>query len=75
MTPKEFSKANNGADDVFLCEYEYDIHCNTGIVSSVLHTLMMVKRIVRKLRVKGSGILLKFLAQIVKMMYNMKRNK
>nr|GMC62262.1 origin of replication complex subunit 1A-like [Ipomoea batatas] len=32
MTPKEFSKANNGADDVFLCEYEYDIHCNTGIV-------------------------------------------
>ncbi|XP_019155324.1 PREDICTED: origin of replication complex subunit 1A-like isoform X4 [Ipomoea nil] len=26
LTPKEFSKANNGGDDVFLCEYEYDIH-------------------------------------------------
>ncbi|KAF6151760.1 hypothetical protein GIB67_010334 [Kingdonia uniflora] len=26
MNPKEFSKANNGGDDVFLCEYEYDIH-------------------------------------------------
>lgn len=25
MTPKEFSKANNDGDDVFLCEYEYDI--------------------------------------------------
>ncbi|KAF8403830.1 hypothetical protein HHK36_011936 [Tetracentron sinense] len=26
MKPKEFSKANNEGDDVFLCEYEYDIH-------------------------------------------------
>ncbi|KAK9273264.1 hypothetical protein L1049_018071 [Liquidambar formosana] len=26
MNPKEFSKANNEGDDVFLCEYEYDIH-------------------------------------------------
>ena len=25
MNPKEFVKANEG-DDVFLCEYEYDIH-------------------------------------------------
>lgn len=25
MKPKEFAKANEG-DDVFLCEYEYDIH-------------------------------------------------
>nr|GME04333.1 origin of replication complex subunit 1A-like [Ipomoea batatas] len=25
LTPKEFSKANNGGDDIFLCEYEYDI--------------------------------------------------
>ncbi|XP_074292511.1 origin of replication complex subunit 1B-like [Silene latifolia] len=25
MTPKEFTKANNEGDDVFLCEYEYDI--------------------------------------------------
>ncbi|XP_031281563.1 origin of replication complex subunit 1B-like [Pistacia vera] len=24
--PKEFSKASNEGDDVFLCEYEYDIH-------------------------------------------------
>ncbi|KAJ4844010.1 Origin of replication complex subunit 1B [Turnera subulata] len=26
MSPKEFAKANNEGDDVFLCEYEYDIH-------------------------------------------------
>ncbi|XP_077209975.1 origin of replication complex subunit 1-like isoform X2 [Tasmannia lanceolata] len=26
MNPKEFSKANNEGDDVFLCEYEYDVH-------------------------------------------------
>ncbi|KAL3818134.1 hypothetical protein ACJIZ3_004039 [Penstemon smallii] len=26
MSPKEFSKASNEGDDVFLCEYEYDIH-------------------------------------------------
>ncbi|KAG8389011.1 hypothetical protein BUALT_Bualt02G0185000 [Buddleja alternifolia] len=26
MTPKEFSNAGNEGDDVFLCEYEYDIH-------------------------------------------------
>ncbi|KAF5192232.1 Origin recognition complex subunit [Thalictrum thalictroides] len=26
MSPKEFSKATNGGDDVFLCEYEYDVH-------------------------------------------------
>lgn len=25
MIPKEYAKANYG-DDVFLCEYEYDIH-------------------------------------------------
>ncbi|KAL0435415.1 UNVERIFIED_CONTAM: Origin of replication complex subunit [Sesamum radiatum] len=25
MSPKEFSKAGNDGDDVFLCEYEYDI--------------------------------------------------
>lgn len=25
MNPKEYAKANEG-DDVFLCEYEYDIH-------------------------------------------------
>lgn len=25
MNPKEYSKANEG-DDVYLCEYEYDIH-------------------------------------------------
>lgn len=25
MTPKEFSNAGNEGDDVFLCEYEYDI--------------------------------------------------
>lgn len=25
MNPKEYAKANNG-DDVFFCEYEYDIH-------------------------------------------------
>lgn len=25
MTPKEFSSAGNEGDDVFLCEYEYDI--------------------------------------------------
>lgn len=25
MTPKEFAKANEG-DDIFYCEYEYDIH-------------------------------------------------
>lgn len=24
--PKEFSKASNDGDDVFLCEYEYDVH-------------------------------------------------
>lgn len=24
--PKEFEKARNDGDDVFLCEYEYDIH-------------------------------------------------
>ncbi|GAV59773.1 AAA domain-containing protein/PHD domain-containing protein/BAH domain-containing protein, partial [Cephalotus follicularis] len=24
-SPKDFSKANNGGDDVFLCEYKYDI--------------------------------------------------
>ncbi|XP_052192375.1 origin of replication complex subunit 1B-like [Diospyros lotus] len=26
MNPKEFSKASKEGDDVFLCEYEYDIH-------------------------------------------------
>ena len=26
MNPKEFSEANNEGDDVFLCEYEYDVH-------------------------------------------------
>ncbi|KAJ7947550.1 Origin recognition complex subunit 1 [Quillaja saponaria] len=26
VTPKEYAKANNDGDDVFLCEYEYDIH-------------------------------------------------
>ncbi|KAL6997709.1 Origin of replication complex subunit 1B [Sarracenia purpurea var. burkii] len=26
MNPKEFSNAKNEGDDVFLCEYEYDIH-------------------------------------------------
>ncbi|KAL3718635.1 hypothetical protein ACJRO7_003716 [Eucalyptus globulus] len=26
MNPKEYAKANNQGDDVFLCEYEYDIH-------------------------------------------------
>lgn len=26
MYPKEFEKARNDGDDVFLCEYEYDIH-------------------------------------------------
>ncbi|XVF19265.1 hypothetical protein REPUB_Repub11eG0095000 [Reevesia pubescens] len=26
MSPKEYSKANDEGDDVFLCEYEYDIH-------------------------------------------------
>ncbi|KAF5203392.1 Origin recognition complex subunit [Thalictrum thalictroides] len=26
MSPKEFSKATNEGDDVFLCEYEYDVH-------------------------------------------------
>ena len=25
MSPKEFAKANNEGDDIFLCEYEYDI--------------------------------------------------
>ncbi|KAK9029448.1 hypothetical protein V6N11_026565 [Hibiscus sabdariffa] len=26
MSPKEYAKANDEGDDVFLCEYEYDIH-------------------------------------------------
>ncbi|KMT14480.1 hypothetical protein BVRB_4g072530 [Beta vulgaris subsp. vulgaris] len=26
MTPKEYAKAKNEGDDVFFCEYEYDIH-------------------------------------------------
>lgn len=26
MSPKEYSKANDQGDDVFYCEYEYDIH-------------------------------------------------
>lgn len=26
MNPKDFVKANDLGDDVFLCEYEYDIH-------------------------------------------------
>lgn len=26
LYPKEFEKARNDGDDVFLCEYEYDIH-------------------------------------------------
>ncbi|KAF9598140.1 hypothetical protein IFM89_025554 [Coptis chinensis] len=26
MSPKEFPKATNEGDDVFLCEYEYDVH-------------------------------------------------
>lgn len=26
LSPKEFEKARNDGDDVFLCEYEYDIH-------------------------------------------------
>lgn len=26
MNPKEYAKATDRGDDVFLCEYEYDIH-------------------------------------------------
>ncbi|XP_068641694.1 origin of replication complex subunit 1A-like isoform X2 [Aristolochia californica] len=26
LSPKEYSKASNDGDDIFLCEYEYDIH-------------------------------------------------
>ncbi|XP_022753586.1 origin of replication complex subunit 1B-like [Durio zibethinus] len=26
MSPKEYAKANDEGDDIFLCEYEYDIH-------------------------------------------------
>ena len=26
MCPKDFRDANDGGDDVFYCEYEYDIH-------------------------------------------------
>lgn len=26
MSPKEYAMANDEGDDVFLCEYEYDIH-------------------------------------------------
>ena len=26
MTPKDYAKASNEGDDIFLCEYEYDIH-------------------------------------------------
>ncbi|KAJ6811726.1 origin of replication complex subunit 1-like [Iris pallida] len=26
MNPKEYSEASNGGDDVFYCEYEYDVH-------------------------------------------------
>ncbi|WCJ36901.1 origin recognition complex 1 [Euphorbia peplus] len=29
MSPKEYSKATNQGDDVFLCEYEYDIRWHT----------------------------------------------
>ncbi|KDP22084.1 hypothetical protein JCGZ_25915 [Jatropha curcas] len=29
MNPKEYAKASNEGDDVFLCEYEYDIHWHT----------------------------------------------
>ena len=25
MSPKEFAKASNEGDDVFFCEYEYDV--------------------------------------------------
>ncbi|CAM8971527.1 unnamed protein product [Rhodiola kirilowii] len=28
-TPKEFAKANNEGDDVYLCEYEYDVQWHT----------------------------------------------
>ncbi|CAM8974039.1 unnamed protein product [Rhodiola kirilowii] len=28
-TPKEFAKANNEGDDVYLCEYEYDVRWHT----------------------------------------------
>lgn len=28
-SPKEFSKANNEGDDVYLCEYEYDVQWHT----------------------------------------------
>lgn len=56
MSPKEFSKANNEGDDIFLCEYEYDIHWQSfkrlaeidngeevrilGSQSSILKTIM-----------------------------------
>ena len=26
MAPKDYAKASNEGDDIFLCEYEYDIH-------------------------------------------------
>lgn len=29
MNPKDFSKAADEGDDVFLCEYEYDVCCNS----------------------------------------------
>lgn len=28
MSPKEFREADNAGDDVFYCEYEYDVHWN-----------------------------------------------
>lgn len=29
MSPKEFTKAQNEGDDVFFCEYEYDVRWNS----------------------------------------------
>ncbi|RVW18520.1 Origin of replication complex subunit 1A [Vitis vinifera] len=37
MSPKEFTKANNEGDDIFLCEYEYDMHWHSFKCLAEIH--------------------------------------
>ncbi|KAB2606158.1 origin recognition complex subunit 1-like [Pyrus ussuriensis x Pyrus communis] len=45
MSPKEYAKASNEGDDVFLCEYEYDIHWYSFKRLSEIDDVLSVKRI------------------------------
>lgn len=44
--PKEYAKSSNEGDDVFMCEYEYDIHWHSfkrlSEIEKVLHLVYVM---------------------------------